>query len=244
MTDYEREALAQGWQNIHLQGLLAVGSFVLAALAMWGDKLKRWLFAPQLRFYVNLRPSYCQRFPNGIWFRIRIGNEAATEASNGSVWIQEIYRGSEAFPIRVEVTPIPLIWAHEPGASTPGGEVDVPPIERLEKRAGDFPGAAKFARQSIGEVVDEFYGLRPPTPIVANGNFEILTSTLTERKRGKTTCWKIPFAHSPGSPERSPSILALSRSRRFCSPSRERVNPTMTKNFRILTKNRPNRLFP
>jgi hypothetical protein len=119
MTDYEREALAQGWQNIHLQGLLASASFVLAALALWGDKLKRWLFAPHLKFFVDLRPPYCQRFPNGIWFRVRVSNESPTEAANVSIWLQEIYRGSETYPIRVEVTPIPLLWTHESGASIP-----------------------------------------------------------------------------------------------------------------------------
>jgi hypothetical protein len=119
VTEYEQQALQQGLQNIHLQGLLVVSSLVLAALALWGEKWKKKLFAPRLKMSIDLRPPYCQRFPAGTWFRVKVENNSSTKAENVEVWIWEIYRGSPEHLIRHDVTPIPLLWTHETRATIP-----------------------------------------------------------------------------------------------------------------------------
>ncbi len=120
MTAYEQEALNQGLQNIHLQGLLVIGTLILAALALWGEEIKKRLFIPNLKMSVDLRPPYCQRFPAGTWFRIRVTNDSSTRAENVEIWLWEIYRGSPEHLIRHDVTPIRLMWTHEPGGAIDG----------------------------------------------------------------------------------------------------------------------------
>jgi hypothetical protein len=48
MTPFESEMVRQGLVNLWIQGVIAVGAFLVAGLAIWGDRLKVHWFGPQL----------------------------------------------------------------------------------------------------------------------------------------------------------------------------------------------------
>lgn len=45
--------ILQGWINLFIQVVLAIGTLIIAALAIWGDKIRHILSGPKLRLRLN-----------------------------------------------------------------------------------------------------------------------------------------------------------------------------------------------
>jgi hypothetical protein len=112
MTPFEQEMVRQGLDNLWIQFFIAIGAFLVAALAIWGDTLKNHFFEPKLEVSVQLEPPYCQRLPLGTWFRLKVENVSRTAAQNVEPWIVELRRGSKGNSIQHNLVPIPLKWTH------------------------------------------------------------------------------------------------------------------------------------
>jgi len=112
MTPFEQEMVRQGLDNLWIQFFIAVGAFLVAALAIWGDSLKSYFFAPKLEVSVQLQSPYCQRMPAGTWFRVKVENVSRTAAQNVELWIVELRRGSKSNSLQLDLVPIPLKWTH------------------------------------------------------------------------------------------------------------------------------------
>ena len=117
MTPFEQVTVRQVDSGLHVQVLIVLGTFLLAALALWGDKLRSWLFQPWLKISVRLQAPYCQRFDVGDCFRVEVTNKSMVTAKDVEVWITEIYRHPAM--VRMPLPPIPLVWTHTMMTTTP-----------------------------------------------------------------------------------------------------------------------------
>jgi hypothetical protein len=112
MTPFEQETLQQGSLNLIIQASIAVGAILVAVLAIWGDTLRNRLVGPRLRLSVQLEPPFCQRMPNGTYFRITVENKSPVAAQDVEVWVTELRRGGEPNSFRIGLISIPLRWTH------------------------------------------------------------------------------------------------------------------------------------
>jgi hypothetical protein len=112
MSPFEIEMARQGQENLYVQLAIAVGAFTVAVLAIWGDKIKGWLFGPRLEVSVQLNPPYCQRLLQGTLFRLKVENVSESAALNVELWIAELRRVVSSSSVLLSLVPIPLKWTH------------------------------------------------------------------------------------------------------------------------------------
>ena len=116
--------------------IVAVGTVMLAILAVFQDKIREWVARPRLRLAVGSLPPYCHKttwahpFPPGhplykpevdteylpcYFFRVAVSNEgntAAREVEVDAVSLQR-KRADGSFELVRRFTPMNLMWAHE-----------------------------------------------------------------------------------------------------------------------------------
>jgi hypothetical protein len=119
MTPFEQETIRQANINLVIQVAIAFGALLVALLAISGDAIKDWFYAPRLQVSVQLQPPYCQRLISGTYFRLMVENNSRIAAENVELWIVELRRGTNANSIRIDLVPIPLEWTHTTSSVAP-----------------------------------------------------------------------------------------------------------------------------
>ncbi|MGA8871804.1 MAG: hypothetical protein WB460_11740 [Candidatus Acidiferrales bacterium] len=103
------------WGHEVIEAVTALGTLLLAALAIWGDRIKDWLFGPRLElFLVDPRGDRTRRNSGRdvIYYHLRVKNRRLAVAKSVQVLVQGMSRrtpGGTFVPDRI-VYPLPLVW--------------------------------------------------------------------------------------------------------------------------------------
>lgn len=118
MTKYELSSLA-------VQCVIALGSLVVAGLAVYGDAIRRWLFKPYLEMKIGIQPPFTELLHIDEEFgdsrtaheiRIQVLNSGKSIARNCKAVIDSIYEqraGSGDMYLSKEFIPRACLWDGE-----------------------------------------------------------------------------------------------------------------------------------
>lgn len=103
------------WGHEATDAVTAFGTLVLAALAIWGDRIKDWLFGPRLELSLVDKRGDRARRNNGrdvIYYHLRVKNRRRAVAKSVQVLVQGLSRRIRggAFVADKVVYPLPLVW--------------------------------------------------------------------------------------------------------------------------------------
>jgi len=110
--------------DVKWDSITAVGTLILAVVAIFGGSIGRWIRRPKLNINLKPHPPDCQKIPirntttgqdlaECYYFRIWVENKGRTSAKNVEVFAKELKKKNESKFEKVSLfCPMNLTWSH------------------------------------------------------------------------------------------------------------------------------------
>lgn len=209
---YNPDSLSEGplktkeYIELTIQALIAIGTLLLAIIAVYGERVKRWLFRPHLDTTVGDSPPYVEKIgeprtstggaptPVSAVIKMRVSNSGSSSAQLCKGLIQKIFctrAASDTFFELRALSPSALYWNNDKDEFTISPKIpsylEVARIEKAEAPSLDTGATASPASEYVLFVAIEEPGIKGRLIRLGKGRFIIPVILIADNIRNPIT---------------------------------------------------------